>query len=200
MKSKIVAIIAASTAALGSAIFLAPAQAQITTPASNVNVQVTVPEVLYLRTVADITVDILPTELTAATLTASGSGYYGGDSTGTADGTNGVDTTSPFFVSAGNVTVTKSVPSVFAVWSNSPRGQGVAVTTAIVTPTLNTTAASGSTITISSVAPITASANVPGLITPFTDGVNLGLILGGNGISEAGDYTGGVVSVTATAP
>ncbi|AUB36718.1 hypothetical protein COO91_02641 [Nostoc flagelliforme CCNUN1] len=198
MKNKIVAIIAASAAALGSTIFSTPAHAQITTPASNVNVSVSVPEVLYLRTVSTIDVDILATELTAATLTASGSGFVGGDQGGTADGTNGVSTTSPFFVASGNVAVTKTVPKVFAVWSNSPRGNGVAVSTAIVTPTLN--GANSSAITISSVAPITATANVPGLINPFTDGVTLGLILGGNSISQAGDYTGGVISVTASAP
>ncbi|MEH2196404.1 MAG: hypothetical protein V7K98_27705 [Nostoc sp.] len=198
MKNKIVAIIAASAAALGSTIFSAPAHAQITTAPSNVNVSVTVPEVLYLRTVTDIDIDILPTELTAATLTASGSGYVGGNQAGTADGTAGVDTTSPFYVATGNVSVTKTVPAVFAVWSNSPRGNGVTVTTAIVTPTLN--GASGSAITINSVGPITASAAVPGLVTPFSSGVNLGLTLGGNGIAQAGAYTGGVVSVTATAP
>ena len=198
MKNKIVAIIAASAAALGSTIFSTPAHAQITTPASNVNVSVSVPEILYLRTVSTIDVEILPAELTAAKLTPSGSGLVGGNQGGTADGTLGVDETSPFFVAAGNVAVTKSVPKVFAVWSNSPRGLGVGVTTAVLTPTL--TAANGSTITISSVAPIATNAPVPGLVTPFTSGVNLGLTLGGNGITQAGDYTGGVVTVTASAP
>jgi len=198
MKNKIVAIIAASAAALGSTIFSAPAHAQITTVPSNVGVSVSVPEILYLRTVSTIDVDILPTELTAAALTASGTGFVGIDVTGTADGTTGVDTTSPFFLAAGNVSVTKSVPAVFAVWSNSPRGNAVTVTTGIVTPDLNGT--SGSQITINSVTPITSSAAVPGLVTPFSSGVTLGLTLGGNGIAQAGAYTGGVVSVTAAAP
>ncbi|WP_427162744.1 hypothetical protein ACQFX9_15115 [Aliinostoc sp. HNIBRCY26] len=197
MRSKFVAIIAASAAALGSTMLSAPAHAQVS-GTSDVGVNVTVPEVLYLRTVQTIDISLLPADLTAAPLTASGSGFFGSDATGTADGTNGVDTTSPFFLTGGNVQVTKQVPAVFAVWSNSPRGNGVAVTTSVITNTLN--GASGATIAINGVAPIQGTANVPGLVNPFVSGVDLDLILGGNGISQAGAYTGGVIRVTATAP
>jgi hypothetical protein len=197
MKSKFLAIVAASTAALGSAILSAPAQAQITSAPATVGVSVSVPEVLYLRTVANIDVDIPVSALTSQTLTADGTGSTGTQSIGTADGSNGVDTTSPFNTTNGNATATISVPNVFAVWSNSPRGQGVSVAAAIGTATL--TGANTSTITLTSAAASPATANVPGLVNPFVGGVNLGFTLGGNGISQAGDYTGGTITITATA-
>lgn len=200
MKSKILAIVAASTAVLGGAIFAAPAQAQIT-GSSDVGVEVTVPEILYLRTVETISVAIEPTDLTAATLDPSGSGFFGTDKAGTADGTtSGLDTTSPFFAVSGVLEVTKSIPDVFAVWSNSPRGLGVEVTTAITNADI-TNVANGATIQIAGVTPIAASAPVPGLINPFVSGVDLTLDLtGSGGISDAGAYDGGVITVTATAP
>ncbi|MCG6133606.1 MAG: hypothetical protein MET45_02925 [Nostoc sp. LLA-1] len=199
MKSKILAIVAASTAVLGGAIFSAPAQAEIT-GSSEVGVQVTVPEILYLRTVETISVAIDPADLTAATLTGSGSGFFGTDKAGTADGTNEVDPTSPFFAAGAITEVTKSIPGVFAVWSNSPRGLGVEVTTGVTNGTL-TNIANPSTITIANVDPIQGFANVPGLITPFVSGVELTLDLNGSGgISDAGAYEGGVITVTATAP
>ncbi|BAY41187.1 hypothetical protein NIES2111_55790 [Nostoc sp. NIES-2111] len=197
MKSKILAIVAASTAALGSAILSAPAQAQITSAPANVGVSVSVPEVLYLRTVANIDVDIPVSALTSQTLDPLGSGFSRTETIGTADGTNGVDIISPFNTTNGDVTASISIPQVFAVWSNSPRGLGVEVAAAIGTATL--TGANGSTITLTSAAASPASAAVPGLVNPFVGGVNLGLTLGGNGISQAGDYAGGVITITATA-
>ncbi|WGV26386.1 hypothetical protein [Halotia branconii] len=198
MKSKIVAIIAASAAALGSTIFAAPAHAQIS-GSSDVNVQVTVPEVLYLRTVDTIDVSILPTDLTAATLNTSGTGFFGTDKSGIADGTtSGLDQTSPFYLTGGNLQVNKDIPEVFAIWSNSPRGNGVTVATTVKTPTL--TATNGATIQIAGVTPMMNFANVPGLINPFVSGVTLSLNLNGSGgISDAGAYTGGEITVTATA-
>ncbi|BAT51099.1 unknown protein [Nostoc sp. NIES-3756] len=197
MKSKILAIVAVSTAALGSAILSAPAQAQITSTPATVGVNVTVPEVLYLRTVSTIDVDIPVSALTSETLTASGTGFTATENDGnTADGTNGVDTLSPFNTTNGEATASISIPNVFAVWSNSPRGQGVSVAAAIGTATLTS---GGSTITLTSAAASPASAPVPGLVNPFIGGVNLGFTLGGNGISQAGDYTGGTITITASA-
>ncbi|MEJ1932856.1 hypothetical protein WDZ92_21825 [Nostoc sp. NIES-2111] len=205
MKSKFLAIVAASTAALGSAILSVPAQAQtappISTTSAPVNVNVTVPEVLYLRTVANIDVDIPVSALTNQALTQSGSGYTGTQSIGTADGTGGVDETSPFNINNGNVQISLPVPKVFAVWSNSPRGLGITIATTITNNTLTTTGTSGSTITLASATANPASStSVPGLVNPLVGGVNLGFTLGGNGISEAGDYTGGTITVTAAAP
>ncbi|WP_392481151.1 hypothetical protein [Nostoc sp. C110] len=125
MKNKFLALAAFSTAILGGAILSAPANAQIAqgTETETINVDVTVPEILFLRTITTATVPILPADLVggagAALLTANGStpaAYTGSDqSIG-----NTLSTTSPFTLAA--APVTKTISNAYIVWSNSPTG------------------------------------------------------------------------------
>lgn len=128
MKNKFLALAAFGTAVLGGAILSAPANAQITQgngPTSTINVNVSVPEILFLRTVQNAAVVIAPGDFLtgAGALTAlpgtPPAGYVGSDQTTGAAGTP-IDTASPFAVPAPSIT--KTITGAYIVWSNSPTG------------------------------------------------------------------------------
>lgn len=212
MKNKFLAI-AASAAALGAAMVSAPAQAQTTTGPAPVGVSVTLPEILYLRTVESINVNITPTDLGAAPdaltdLSGSGTGPYVGFETSatTADGTNGVSLLSPFTqgATANSVQVTKDVPQVYAIWSNTASAQGITVTLGTNDTTLD--GSNGGTAEITDVRTLlngTEGAEVtgvpaPGLFTPIIGNAILDIELAGT--QTAGEYTGGEITVEASIP
>jgi hypothetical protein len=204
MKNKFFAIAAASTAALTAAIISAPAQAQITgTTPQSIGLTIGIPEVLLLRTVQNISVNLTPADLGANNLTAAGSGYVGSEvanTTATSANTGGVSLLTPFTAAAG--TINKSVPQVYAVFSNSPRNQ-VKVTMAVSSPNLTNTSGgtgkiTGVTTTLNGTTGTSVTTTAPGLSTPAFGPANLALSLTGN--QSAGSYTGGVITVQAEAP
>ncbi|MBD2500231.1 hypothetical protein [Anabaena azotica] len=197
MKNKILAL-AVAGAALGTAAISAPAQAQIQGTATNIGVTVTVPEVLYLRTVSQININLTPDDFGLSGVDPVTGGYYGSGQGGTADpsGSN-LDTDSPF--DGLNTSFDKTIPNVYAIWSNSPRnvvtatvGIGTNPGTSIISGIR--TAFGTPTATSTNVAQTTA----PGLTGPGAVGsVALDLDLLNN--VTAGDYSG-TITVTAAAP
>lgn len=204
MKNRFLAIAAASTAALGSAIISAPAHAQfVNTPPNTVNVNLEVPEVLYLKTVSDINLSVAPPELVNGSYTQFGSKYFGSSTGGVinADGSGGVDTTSPFSGTVATGTVSKSVNNVYAVWSNSPRAGGVKITISSANGDLS--GPNGSFANLTNVTGSVASTPALGLGTPITTnvtGVPVGFTIQLGGKQSAGQYTGAKINVQAEAP
>jgi hypothetical protein len=198
MKNKIFAIAAASAAAVGSAIVAAPAQAQITGTPANVGVSVSVPEILYLRTVSNINVTLTPTDLGgSASLAALGSGFYGVDQSGIADDTpnSTLDTTTPAFANA--TAATRTINDVYAVWSNSPRAAGVNVDveeSANPSNGLSTIA-----MTVDDALSDKSALTPQGLITPTIVG-GVDFIFDLTSATTSGSYTGGTITITASAP
>ncbi|MCW5316352.1 hypothetical protein GTQ43_21780 [Nostoc sp. KVJ3] len=197
MKTKFLLVLAATSAFFSalSSVIVAPANAQLTTAPSNVNVTVTVPEVLYLRTVSDIQLDLVPSDLSSALSSGGIATETQPITVADSSPSSGLSTASPF-----NTTVTKPIPLVFAVWSNNPRsGQGVAVTVSTTTGTLNSAVSGGGSATFtSSVTAPSSQTTAPGLSTPFTGGITLAVNL--TGAKAAGSYSGGAIAITANAP
>ncbi|MCC5598076.1 hypothetical protein [Nostoc favosum] len=195
MKNNILAIIvAAGTAVVGSSLLSAPAHAQLTTN-QNVSVQISVPEVLFLRTFQ--TVDLAITEADLAGGTAVTTAGIGKDfnTVATTTGTTLIDQASPFAGLTGG-SITKNVSELYAVWSNNPSGS-IAVTLSPTTTAL--TGPNSATASIVSIAKTVADpATPPGLDTPFVGGADITFDLGT--ATQAGAYTGGVVNVSVTAP
>ncbi|MEH2435621.1 MAG: hypothetical protein V7K25_15465 [Nostoc sp.] len=200
MKTRFLVVLTATCAFFSalSSMIVAPANAQVAAT-NNVAVTLTVPEVLYLRTVSTIDLDLTPADLSAQTFTVNGTGSYGSDKSGTANSTiSGLNTASPFNTNGTVLAVTKTIPQVFAVWSNSPRGQGITVNVVPGTST-TLTGANGATASLTNGTANPSNNAVPGLVTPFIGGVNLSVAVGGNGIAQAGSYTGADINITATA-
>ncbi|MBW4556667.1 MAG: hypothetical protein KME59_12125 [Trichormus sp. ATA11-4-KO1] len=196
MKNKFLAIFAvAGIAAVGSALFSAPAHAQLAVD-QDVNVELEVPEVLYLRTFETLSLTITEDELAGGTaVTTGGIGQDFDSLSPISDGTTLIDQTSPFGGLTGG-SITKPVAELFAVWSNNPDG-GVNVT---LTPTTTgLTSAGGGTATIVSVTKTsTDPTTAPGLETPYVGGADIEFDL--NGATVAETYTGGVINVSVEAP
>lgn len=194
MKNNILAIIvAAGTAVVGSSLFSAPTHAlQV---GQDVNVEITVPEVLYLRTFQTISLDITGDELAGGTgVITAGVGKDFDPTSPTSDGTTALDPTSPFGgVTSG--TISKTVNQLYAVWSNNPNGFAVTLT-----PTTNTmTSPGGATATMSNLQKTVADPTTAvGLTTPHISGVTLDLNL--TGATEADIYTGGIINVDVVSP
>ncbi|QLE49623.1 hypothetical protein FD724_17040 [Nostoc sp. C057] len=151
MKNKFLALAAFGTAIVGGAILSAPANAQIAQgsgPSSTINVNVNVPEILFLRTVQNASVDLLASDLVtgAGGLTPIASttppAYIGGDQTTGPAGTP-LNTASPFALTG--TSVTKSLVNSYIVWSNSPTGN---YTVAITPSTTFTEVTSGNTLAV----------------------------------------------------
>jgi hypothetical protein len=128
MKNKFLALAAFGAAALGGAVISAPANAQINPgsgPTQNITVNVTVPEVLYLRTITEFDVEITPEDLTAEPLTPVAGSVppaFIGSNQDQEDGTNTVNTASPFAGGFADTPIPKTITSAYIVWSNSPTG------------------------------------------------------------------------------
>ncbi|PLZ86791.1 hypothetical protein [Fischerella thermalis] len=195
MKNKILAIaVAAGSAILGSSLISTPAQAQLSVTSDPIAVEIDVPEVLFLRTFDTISLTLDDADLGGVTTAGVGKDFD--NVNGTTDGTTQIDRTSPF----GTIdAIEKDVEELYAVWSNNPDG-GVDVTFKVNNGTLN--GANGSTAIISSVNaynPDPASTlTAPGLVNPFVGGATIEFDL--SNATQAGLYTGGSITVTATAP
>jgi hypothetical protein len=192
MKKQLLALAVLGTAALGNAILSAPAHAQIVAPGApnqNITVSVSVPEILYLRTIPNAIVNLAGTDF-APGLVAVGSNYIGRDYKATANGT--VDTTSPFTTG----TVQKTISQAYAVWSNSPRANGVNI--AITTPSTYTNTVSNGTINVA-IPASSSRTGVPatGLITPITGDIALSVTP--TSTTTPGTYFGNV-NVAVSAP
>jgi hypothetical protein len=195
MKNNILAIIvAAGTAVVGSSLFSAPAHAQLITN-QNVAVQISVPEVLFLRTFQTVDLAITEADLaggTAVTTTGIGKDF---NTVTTTTGATSIDQTSPFTGVTGG-SITKTVGQLYAVWSNNP-DNGIAVTLTAPGASSTLTGANGGSAKIDGITGNYTGA-APGLNTPYVGGATLDLDLGN--ATKAGLYTGGVINVSVTAP
>ncbi|WP_026734433.1 hypothetical protein [Fischerella sp. PCC 9605] len=193
MKNKFLAL-AAFGAALGSTIVSAPANAQINQgsgPSSPITVNVSVPEVLYLRTITDTDIEITAADLTAATLTAvpgtTPPAYIGSDKNEEADGT--VNSTSPFAGGfADGLPVQKTITSAYVVWSNSPSGS---YQVQVTPPAGGLIGPGGKTINVAVVGANPATRPAEGLITATPGDIGLELSPSDSN-PTAGTYTGDV--------
>ncbi|MBG1263757.1 hypothetical protein [Nostoc commune] len=200
MKNKFLALAAFGAATLGGAILSAPASAQIAQgsgPTSTINVSVSVPEILYLRTVQNAAIDISAAELVggAATLTAitgtTPPASIGNDQTTGPAGTP-ISTTSPFTLAA--APVTKIISNAYIVWSNSPTG----TYTVDITPGSFTDANSNIlTVDVSGSDASSTTQAATGLTTGNVQNIDLDVTLDATG--KAGSYTG-VLTVEAYRP
>lgn len=118
MKNKVLVILAASAAALGSTIFAAPANAVD----QNVQVSVSVDPVIYLRTFKNIDLRITQGEL---------GGTDGDQVQDKTDGSTLINRTTPDALNSSaagnNTSADKTVKELFAVWGNSPTNVKVTV-------------------------------------------------------------------------
>ncbi len=109
MNKKVLGLLAASAAVASTAIFASPARAV----KQEVNVNLTVDEVLYLRTFEDVELRVSQSEL------GGGGSAEESDARGTTDGSNLLDVTG---VTVGDesdeIFVTKEVKELYAVYSN----------------------------------------------------------------------------------
>lgn len=188
MKNKFLALAAFGAAALGGAILSAPANAQIqqgSGPSQNVTVNVSVPEILYLRTIVDADVTIDPADLGASGLTpvpgTTPPAAIGSDQSEEIGGT--VNTASPFATLVAGTPIQKTIKSAYIVWSNSPTGTyQVAITPGTFTGPNATTL----TAAVNGANPVTLPAT--GLVTSAAQDVALDVTLPAN--PTAGTYTG----------
>ncbi|MFN6570364.1 hypothetical protein [Dendronalium sp. ChiSLP03b] len=190
MKSKILAIAVAAGTVVAGSLFSAPAHAQLTAN-QDVDVEINVPEVLFLRTFQTISLDISEAELGGVTTGGVGQDY---NNPALTDGTTTIDQTSPFAaLSAG--TITKNVAELYAVWSNNPGGATITLTAS--TPGL--TSAGGATATIANVTNTgTDPTTAIGLQTPYVGGADIEFDL--STATEAGLYNGGIINVSVATP
>ena len=108
MKSKFLSILAGATA-VSSIILSAPAHAV----KQDVNVNLTVDEVLFLRTFDTVELRVTQGEL-------SGDPNAEREASGTTDGTDQIDLTPPSLLTESTATsVSKSIKELYAVWGNS---------------------------------------------------------------------------------
>ncbi|MEL7245135.1 MAG: hypothetical protein AAGM40_22770, partial [Cyanobacteria bacterium J06573_2] len=109
MNKKVLGFLAASAAVVGSAIFAAPARAV----KQDVNVNLTVDEVLFLRTFDTVELRVSQGEL-------NGDAGSETEAVGTTDGTTQLNLDSPTLGRESNATsITKSVQELYAVYGNS---------------------------------------------------------------------------------
>jgi hypothetical protein len=200
MKNKFLALAAFGAAALGSAIVSTPANAQIpqgSGPTNSITVNVSVPEVLFLRTIQDINLEITAADLTGTTLTA-GPGtppaYYIGSDQGESPA-DSVNTASPFAGGfADGVPYQKPIPNAYIVWSNSPSG----TYNVEVTAPANFTGPSAATVGVTVPTPNPVILPAEGLVTATAQTITLELTASDDNIT-AGTYTG-VLTVAAYRP
>jgi hypothetical protein len=194
MKNKFLALAAFGAAALGGAIVSAPAHAQIpqgSGPSQNITVNVSVPEVLFLRTIEEANIEITAADLTAATLTevpgTTPPALIGSDQGQEADGT--VNATSPFAGGfAEGVPVEKTITSAYIVWSNSPTNQ---YQVQITPPAGGFVGPDTATVTATVVGDNPVTRTAEGLVTATPGDIVLELAASDDDIA-AGTYTGDV--------
>ncbi|KAF3889044.1 MULTISPECIES: hypothetical protein [Nostocales] len=187
MKNKIVAILAAATA-LGSSLFAAPAQAV----QQDVNVEITVSPVLFLRTFETVSLQITNQDLGSLDKDVDTINRI-------TDGTTSIDRTTP--VGIGEIaagTIKKPVKELFAVWSNSSNGVDVTVTPVTGSTTLTNTIASPNgrfaTATLSDAKAVITDTTKPTTAKPLVGGAELSFDLTS---TAAGKYVGAKIRVEA---
>jgi len=120
MNKKVLGLLAASAAVVGSAFFATPARAVT----QNVDVEVTVDEVLFLRTFDKVELRVTQGDLNGDT--GSETDF---DPNGSTDGTTQIDLTPPVLAAEStNATITKSVDELYAVWGNGDSDNAPTVT------------------------------------------------------------------------
>lgn len=184
MKTKFLAILAASLSAVGSIIIGAPANAV----EQEVNVEITIQPTMFLRTFENISLDITQGDL--------GANDKDFDPTNTTtDGNTSITVTPrPSLVDGSDLSaVQKQVKELYAVWANS--GTTVDVT---IEPTQDTlTNADGtSTALITAVTPTEPSGS-PTATQPLVGGADFTFDL--TNATATGTYNGGMVRVKAEA-
>jgi hypothetical protein len=205
MKNKFLAIAAASTAVLGGSLLSAPAQALTASTTTNVNV--TVPEVLILKTVANINYTLTSQDIfgspAGGQITSSPAGIVFVDNNSGTAGFDpvtgaplaGVNTSTP--VATGATAQSKTINAVYAVWSNAAQPGTVNVTPGGNGVLTGPNATATATYTVTSPA-----ANTPftpaGLVTPAVVG-NVGLAVDLTNATVAGAYTG-TLNISAATP
>ncbi|MBE9000643.1 MULTISPECIES: hypothetical protein [unclassified Nostoc] len=196
MKNKFLALAAFGTAILGGAILSAPVNAQIA-PGSQtqpITVNVSVPEILFLRTITTADVAITPTDLVgaagAALLTSNGGTPAAYEGSGQSAGST-LDIVSPFTVAA--APVLKTIPSAYIVWSNSPTGSYEVD----ITPGPFVSGANNLAVVVNGGDVSTASITAEGLTAATPKDIALDVTL--NATAPAGTYTG-VLTVDAFRP
>lgn len=186
---KVITILTATTA-LVSAIFSAPAQAV----QQDVNVEMTVSPVIYLRTFETVSLQITNQDL--------GSVDKDFDTENKAtDGTTKIDKTTPEGLGALEAgTIEKTVEELFAVWSNSANGVDVTVTPVDGATTLTNTVPSSSgkfaKANLADAEAVITDTSNPTLSKPLVGGAKLTFELTS---VAAGKYTGGKIRVEALA-
>jgi hypothetical protein len=194
MNKKFVGIFAVSVVALASSIIAAPAEAVT----QDVDVQVTISPTLYLRTFKTIDLQITNSDLGA--IDKDFMGDTGTTGTAITNGTGLIDPNAPNFGAKTKTSIDKTVNELFAVWSNSPQGVNVAVTSVLdpITGKAELMGASstnaGKKITLKSVVP-SATTGTPTLDTPFVGGATLTFDVTK---APAGLYNQGKITVEAT--
>lgn len=208
MKNKFLAILAAGSAIVGGSLASAPAQAL--TVSSDTTVTVNVPEVLILRTVPSITLNLNGSAIfgtsPTGTVTSTAAGITYKDQipadaiTYNADGTQTgfVNQTSPVLTGASVATI--PLNDIYAVWSNSTATTGTNVT---VTPgssgaLTGTGTAAGATATLAVATGGNQNFTPAGLVNPALVGdITVSVDLAN--ATKAGPY-GGTLTITANTP
>jgi hypothetical protein len=188
MNKKIFGAIAATFAALGSAIIAVPAQAVEQT----VDVSVNVEPFIYLRTFKDVKLKVTQGDLGGVT----------GDqiTTTPTDGTTLIDRNTPTFSTASQTSVNKDIKELYAVWGNTQNTVKVTVTPVTGKDVLAGPGSAKAKITVNSSLGI--DSQIPLTTAPFVGGVTLGIsfqdTFGAAVTPSAGDYTGGQLKVDAS--
>ncbi|GJD21208.1 hypothetical protein RIVM261_061640 [Rivularia sp. IAM M-261] len=187
MNKKIAAIIAGSVAALGSAFAAAPANAQSAT----LPVTLEVRPALFIRTYNDLKFVVNPNDLTGGSIVKENVTYDEA-----APGTSSLPTTSR--VAGATSNIVKRIPELYQVWG-ARESTRVEVTPSV--PTLTNTTSSASTVTMSVSSQPTGSLTNTGDKEYFSAPVELSFALGqGATTLRQGTYTGGVLTISVTAP
>jgi len=188
MKNKVLAILAASAAALGSAIFAAPANAQT----ANLPVEILIKPGVFLRTYESLKFSVSTQDL------VGGSSV---EQVGKYDETTGTITPLPRTAPAGTATdtVIKTVSPLYQVWG----GTGSIVKIA---PTNNTLTSSGGggfgsdTVTMSVLEGNDVTTTVTPAGTPFEGTAKLQFKFSNRNTTAPASYTGGQLSISVVSP
>lgn len=181
MKTKFLAILAASLSAVGSIIIGAPANAV----EQEVNVEITIQPTMFLRTFENISLDI-----TQGDLGANDKDFDPNNTT--TDGNASITLTPrPSLVDGSDLSaVQKQVKELYAVWANS--GTTVDVTIEATQDTLTNTVDGISTALITGVTP-TEPTGSPTATQPLVGGADFTFDL--TNATATGTYNGGMVRV-----
>ncbi|MDJ0696114.1 hypothetical protein [Mastigocoleus sp. MO_188.B34] len=184
MKTKFLAIIAASLSAVGSIIAGVPANAV----EQEVNVEITIQPTMFLRTFENISLDITQGDL--------GANDKDFDTNPTTDGNTSLTVTPRPSLTDGSelLAVQKQVKELYAVWANS--GTEVNVSIEATQDTLTNTTDGVSTAIITEVT-ATEPNGQPTATQPLVGGANFTFNL--TNATATGTYNGGVVRVKAEA-